>query len=146
MEVLKSLHALQRPAVSEPNQVVSRDTASSAAKVLLHEVLNVGMGFGSKITGDHILFEVEFGPDDNMNDVEVDAVGPVIVEDLVVSRVAEWRSAGGLERCPVQSLFLNEVDDRSESAVEVVSELDISSEVVGSPLEEVNSIDSCDVS
>lgn len=56
-------------------------------KGLPHEVANLFPCLRCQIICSWVVFEIEFCPDDEVNDLRINAVGPVIVEDLDVAFV-----------------------------------------------------------
>lgn len=56
----------------------------SAAKCPLHIVLNASLSLGRQVVCPWDFFEGELGPYDEVNNLLIDAVGPVVVQDLYV--------------------------------------------------------------
>jgi len=78
--MLDRMHALQRSPIPEPNHSL---LTTHAAEFPLHEVFQLGAGLGEEVVGYGVGGRGEFGPDDEVHDARVDAVGPVVEEDFV---------------------------------------------------------------
>ena len=65
--------------------------ANDGNKHLIDKVFNLGSCLGSQVASDGILGKWKLGPDDEMYNTWVYSVWPVIVEDLPVSWITEWR-------------------------------------------------------
>jgi hypothetical protein len=79
--MLNRMHTLQRSPITKPNHILlSTHTAKSLP--------NKGIQLSSRLRQQIVVHSVgrrgEFGPDDEMDDPRVDAVGPVVEQDLVV--------------------------------------------------------------
>lgn len=81
VEVLDGMHALQTLPVLEPRVLVG---LQPRAERLLHVGINLLERFGRRIARLRVIGELELGPDDEVDDLGVDSVWPVVVEDLDV--------------------------------------------------------------
>ena len=81
MEVLNRMYALQAPPVFEPRIVLGLDSVSEC---FLHERVNLLMRFRCRESRLCIFVELELSPHNQMHNPIVDAVGPVVVQDLQV--------------------------------------------------------------
>ena len=87
MKVLNSMYAFQRAPVLEPDHIIPPTNSNERS---VDKIVNLSSSFRRKITigvgvRDCASYELEFCPDHEMDNSCVDAVGPVVVEDLVVS-------------------------------------------------------------
>ncbi len=105
MKVLDCVHALQALPILEPHIVLH-----FGRKRLLYKRLNLRLGRCCRLSRDWIILQVKLGPDDEVDDVRVKAVRPVVVEDLHVLGILE-RPALGLQRLPPQALLEHEVEN-----------------------------------
>jgi hypothetical protein len=81
MEMLNRPHALQLPPIPEPHNI---PLPTHLREILPHEPLNLSPARGQQIIGQRIRRKREFRPDDEVHDPRVEAVGPVVAEDLPV--------------------------------------------------------------
>ena len=81
MKVLDGMHALQRSPIPEPNHIL---LAAHVAERPFYKSVQLGAGFWEQVVGDGVRGRGEFGPDDEVHDARVDAVGPVVEQDFVV--------------------------------------------------------------
>jgi hypothetical protein len=87
MEMLNRPHALQLAPVPEPDNIL---LPANPRESLPHKPFNLGPARGHQIIGQRIRRKREFGPDDKVHDPRVEAVGPVVAEDLPVF-CTRWR-------------------------------------------------------
>ncbi len=95
-----------------------------------------------EIAGDLIFLKFEFGPHDKVHDIEIDAVWPVVVQDLVVGAVLEDGVSRGYDGRPTESFMLDEVKNRSICSLQVVHKLHIAFQVAWRTLKKVDAFDS----
>jgi hypothetical protein len=81
MKVLDSVDALQALPVLEPDDVLARDFAAEGP---FNKVFDALSGLRRQVICAGNLLERELGPYDKMNDFLVNAIRPVVVEDLDV--------------------------------------------------------------
>ena len=87
---------LDRLPVPKPNHVLSRD---ARAKRSFDKVLDLPLHLRSRVTRIRVILDGEFDPDYQMNDILINAVWPVVVEDLVV--VVELKGCSScFKACP----------------------------------------------
>lgn len=75
MKVLHSMHALQRAPIPEPNHFL---LAAHSAEFPLHKSFDLGARRREEVVCYRVRGRGEFGPDDEVHDARVDAVGPVV--------------------------------------------------------------------
>lgn len=81
VKVLDSVHALQALPIFEPDDMLGLDLR---VECLPHVVLDLPVGFWRRYTGFRVIFEFKFSPDDEMDDLLIYAVRPIIVENFDV--------------------------------------------------------------
>jgi hypothetical protein len=81
VEVLNSMHALQTPPILEPHKILR---FHFGAKRFLHKRVDFLMRFRCRKPCFGVVVELEFSPDDEVFDPGVDAVWPVVVQNLDV--------------------------------------------------------------
>jgi hypothetical protein len=81
MEMLNRPHALQLPPIPKPHNI---PLPTHPREILPHESLNLSPACGQQIIRQRIRRKGEFRPDDEVHDPRVEAVGPVVAEDLPV--------------------------------------------------------------
>lgn len=79
VEVLYRMHALEALPVLEPHHL-----ADLGGKGLVHVGLDLPGGRFRRQTRVRVVLELKLGPDDEVHNVWIDAVGPVVVQDLNV--------------------------------------------------------------
>lgn len=72
------MHYVPGPACTYPLRRYAR------TECLGHKLVNLPPGSRRQIVRRGIIFELELGPDHQMDDAEVDAVGPVIIKNLII--------------------------------------------------------------
>lgn len=77
------------------------------AERVLHEAIDLFSTLGCHIAGRGVFIDGELRPDDNMHDLVIYAVRPVVVEYLVICWTTEWRSETG-HVIPLQPLLHHE--------------------------------------
>ena len=82
MKVLDSVNTLQALPVLEPNDILRRNVG---AKCLVNIMRDLLTSLVCNVASIWIVVDLELGPDDQMYDVRVNAVWPVIEKDLNVS-------------------------------------------------------------
>jgi hypothetical protein len=73
-------------------------------KHVLHKRLNQSLRLSSGLARRRIRCEERLGPHDQMSDARIDAVGPVIAQDLDIGGGDEWRAGLGRQIGPAESL------------------------------------------
>lgn len=81
VKVLDCMHTLQAPPVLEPGNVVG---LHSAAERLVHERVHLLVRLGRRETCLGVFVQLELGPDDKVHYPVVNAVRPVVVQNLDV--------------------------------------------------------------
>jgi hypothetical protein len=79
VEVLHGVHALQTAPVLEPHHVLDLPLKSR-----LHVLVNLPMRLGRRQARFFVVLELKLGPHNQVHNVWVDAVRPVVVQDLDV--------------------------------------------------------------
>ena len=99
------MNALQALPIPEPYNLISRNTILPA-EFLLNEYFDELLRRWSHITG-IIFLQEEFRPNNQVFDVRIKSVGPVVVEDPIVVDIGEWKVARRCQAVPVKSFLLN---------------------------------------
>ena len=81
MEMLNRMDTFQRAPVLEPDDVL---LAALTHDRLVHEVVDLFAGLSGQVISSWVGDELEFGPNDEVDDAVGEAVGPVVVENLDV--------------------------------------------------------------
>jgi len=89
MKMLQRTNTLQALPILKPHHI------SLPAKRALHIRLDLLPRLWRRAPCRRVVCELEFRPYDEVHDVGVDAVGPVVVEDFDVGSVGEGRAGGG---------------------------------------------------
>jgi hypothetical protein len=81
VEVLDGMHALQALPVLEPGKLPGLEPASERP---LNIRVDLAARLGRRQARRCVVFELELGPDDEVHNLVVDSIGPVVVQDLDV--------------------------------------------------------------
>ena len=124
VKMFHSLDAFEVAPVLEPCHLFSR-YLSLLTKHLIHQGINGSSSFARQVSCLCIFFKLKFGPNNEMDDIRIKPIGPVIVEDLVICRLGEPCSAGRGQGRPLQSIFDYEVADGAEFFFQLRTKLQI---------------------
>jgi len=154
--MLDCVHALQARPVLEPDDMLASD---SGAEGPLHVVFDTPPSFGRQVICPRDFFEGELGPYDEVNNLLVDAIWPVVVEDLDVvwdhSSVFAWEQVGfgrtvTLKRLsswrhgfPLQALVDDEVHNRAILLDKAMRELAVPPQVGRNAVKQVHPVIPC---
>ena len=128
--MLDAINRLQTCPILEPDHPVSIEpTALDIAEDLYYEVFDCSASKWREIVGDGVNLKEEFGPHNQMGDVSIDGVGPVIPENLVVGRVIERRLSRRCHGWPIKALLPYILQHGAVFLVNVGLELQIASKI-----------------
>lgn len=121
------MHAFQALPVLEPDDsisihgaVVINTLTSRRAKRAGDELLNLPPCLNGRFLRVRLIIHLPFRPDDEMRDILINMIRPVVVEDLEVRRVAEVFFFRRSNILPVQTLVLDECQNRAVCLLQVV--------------------------
>ena len=106
-------------------------------------VFNLGAGLVGEVAGGRVGDELKLCPDDEVDDARVEAVGPVVVEDLVVGGVLEGGGAAGADGRrpgPAQALGEDEGGDGAVTPGRLVDKLLVAAQLRGHALEALEAV------
>ena len=103
MKVLQSMYRFQTRPILEPYQLLS-SMAFCPTEFRDDELPDLVSGPWRQVICNRIIFESELCPDDEMNYVGLDAIWPVVVEDLPISMVSKMCFSRRDGRIPLKTL------------------------------------------
>lgn len=110
------------------------------AKSLGDEGFNLIACLAGEITANRASLELKLGPDNKVDDARIQAIWPVVVEDLVIVGILEWRAARNNRLSPLQALGENEVGDSAVSLGQLVGEGLVAAKLGGNALEALEGV------
>lgn len=145
MEMLESGHALQAWPALEPDYLIPSHAAGSlaterAGDKVVH-LCSRPPSQGAVLRCRAVFFlKRELGPHDQMRDIFVDPVRPVVVKDIVVARLRERGPARRSDVGPPNALVLDEALHRAVCLAQVVCVFLIPAKIARGSLKAVDSI------
>lgn len=105
------------------------------AKRLGDVLLNLSTGLVRQVASPAVGDELKLGPDDEVDDARVEAIGPVVVQDLDILGVLKGPPAGPHGRLPAQTLVEDKVGNGAVLLGGRVGELFVAAQLGGDALE-----------
>lgn len=138
VKMLDSLYRLDTRPVLEPCHVLA---AHATAESVVHVLLDLFPGSIGQVAGVLVLFQHELGPDYEMYDALVQAIRPVIVENLEIGGAGK-RRAFWFKCRPFEEIGLDVLEDGAVCLLKVVNVLAVAAEIGGNALEDVYTVGS----
>ena len=121
MKMLQRIYGLQTAPILEPD---NPSLFQHIAECPIDKLVNLRL---CRIIRRRAFFEVKFRPDDQVRDVLINTVRPVVEENFVVRRVCKMVVPRRGDRGPLQAFVLQEIQDRAICPFTIVDVLQVPS-------------------